>query len=630
MSMNEDYDYEKEQINKRKNNVDTLSQLSFAAQETFSGGKKRNKSDIDAINNRNKLSNNDNNENNLLGVVNNSNNSTSLKKKNSLSKKNSLEDKNKLNKKQGLENNKSEVSKEDKDMLSSKKNENNDNNELNSSKNAKTEEQKKEGNKLDKKEETNKNKKRNLNPKANNSKIKGKASFRFKMYLIKIGIIVGFFLLIIVLLAAIIGYFLDLIFPDLDIFKSNNWDTVNSKLTDKDYVKEKLDTVKNQIGMKSGNCQYKVGDKVYTNIKVRLYDNNFNLAYPDDTLIDFDKYILGVAYQEVGGGTDSNSEQVFKTAAIAARSYALTRGNRMSGVEKLRVTEENGYYIINLRQTSGDQAYCDPDEGYKASGMLSNCSLYHGKLSDDSPLRTWAKEVEGMVLVDSEGEVVYTEYTNVTQESWMNMSKTGATYDEMLFKTYDPNNNNGYTISANCSQSSVSAKDAETWKQCDSRWGSMLISDESLCTSGCAITAVAIQIARSGVAVNVSGEFNPGSFMQAHKSFGGFSGNSIVWDVSKVAPNLKIQASHESLSGTKEAKIAKLKEYANDGEFIVLGVRHGIGQNIGHYVAYNYSSSDEIYIFDPAGNTHGKLFYDYPAMANASTSFQVVRYKVVN
>lgn len=629
MSMNEDYDYEKEQINKRKNNVGTLSQLYFGAQEAFSSGKKGNRSDIDAINNRNKLSNNDSHENNLLGVVNDSNNNGNLKKKSSLSKKDSLEDKNKLNKKQGLDENKSEVTKEDKDMLSSKKNENND---LKSSndKDEKTEKSKKEGNKLDKKEEPNKNKKRTLNPKENNGKVKGKASFGFKLQLIKIGIVVGFILFVIVLLAAIIGYFLDLIFPDLDIFKSNNWDTVNSKLTDKEYVKDKLDTVKRQIGIKNGNCQYKVGDNIYTNIKVRLYDNKFNLAYPDGTLIDFDKYILGVAYQEVGGEIDSNSEQVFKAAAIAARSYALTRGNRMGGFEKLQVTEENGYYIINLRQTTGDQAFCDPDEGYKPSGMLSNCSEAHGKLDDESPLRTWAQEVEGMVLVDSEGEVVYTEYTDVTQKSWMNMSKTGATYDEMLFKTYDPNNSNGYTISANCSQSSVSAKEAETWKQCDSRWGSMLISDESLCTSGCAITAVAIQIARSGVAVNVSGEFNPGSFMQAHKSFGGFSGNSIVWDVSRVAPNLKIKASHETLSGTKEAKIAKLKEYANDGEYIVLGVRHGIGKGIGHYVAYNYSSNDEIYIFDPAGNTHGKLFYDYPAMANESTSFQVVRYKVVN
>ena len=45
--------------------------------------------------------------------------------------------------------------------------------------------------------------------------------------------------------------------------------------------------------------------------------------------------------------------------------------------------------------------------------------------------------------------------------------------------------------------------------------------------------------------------------------------------------------------------INTLKKYAANGEYIVLGVRHGVGQDIGHYVAYNDSSSDEIFIFDP-------------------------------
>ena len=107
-----------------------------------------------------------------------------------------------------------------------------------------------------------------------------------------------------------------------------------------------------------------------------------------------------------------------------------------------------------------------------------------------------------------------------------------------------------------------------------------------------------------------------------------FIDNTITWNVSRIAPNFKLIASHEALFGTKENKINTLKKYAADGEYIVLGVRHGIGQDIGHYVAYNDSSTDEIFVFDPAGNTTGKLFHDYPAMENEGTSFQVVRYKV--
>lgn len=73
----------------------------------------------------------------------------------------------------------------------------------------------------------------------------------------------------------------------------------------------------------------------------------------------------------------------------------------MAGVKALQITEENGYSVINIRQTVSDQAYCDPDEGYLPSGQLSNCSSGHLRLPDDSPLRKWAKEVEGVVLVDS-------------------------------------------------------------------------------------------------------------------------------------------------------------------------------------------------------------------------------------
>ena len=383
----------------------------------------------------------------------------------------------------------------------------------------------------------------------------------------------------------------------------------------------------NKFGGGTGTCKYDVGESSYSNVKVRLYKNDrFELVYSDDRLIDFDKYILGVAYQEVGGGTDSISEQVFKTQAIAARSYALTRGKKMAGVKALQITEENGYSVINIRQTVSDQAYCDPDEGYLPSGQLSNCSSGHLRLPDDSPLRTWIKEVDGVVLVDSNGEVVNTPYKDKDQIAWRALAQSGMTSDEIILKHYNAAEK-GYTLNATCVKTS-SVEGAEGWKQCDPRWGNMYVGSKTICSIGCALTSISIQLARSGVQLNVSGEFNPGTFMQTHKSNGGFSDNIITWNVSRIAPNFKLIASHEVLFGTKENKIKTLKKYAADGEYIVLGVRHGVGQDIGHYVAYNDSSSDEIFIFDPAGNTTGKLFHDYPAMANTITSFQVVRYKV--
>lgn len=605
--MNKEYDYNSEKL-ENNNKVDKSGQLYFDALEISQINKKSKKSDVDAINNRKNF-----NDNKPLGVVSSSQSTSTKTRKSSLTKKDSSL------KKQDL-NNSSNIFQDDKNKLSSKSEDNINN------KTSRIIKEKKDGvkDKIDNKVKDDA-KKKAVAQKISNKKLKGKASITFKLKILKIGLIVGGVLFGLILLAAIIGYILEELIPG--IFDSNNWDDVESKLNDDEYMTTHFNSFTNKFSGSSGTCKYVVGESSYSNFKVRLYKNDsFELVYSDDRLIDFDKYILGVAYQEVGGGTDSISEQVFKAQAIAARSYALTRGKKMAGVKALQITEENGYSVINIRQTVSDQAYCDPDEGYLPSGQLSNCSSGHLRLPDDSPLRKWAKEVEGVVLVDSNGEVVHTPYNIDDQTVWRALAQNGMTSDEIILKHYNAAEK-GYTLNATCVKTS-SVEGAEGWKQCDPRWGNMYVGSKTICSIGCALTSISIQLARSGVQLNVSGEFNPGTFMQTHKSNGGFSDNIITWNVSRIAPNFKLIASHEALFGTKENKINTLKKYAANGEYIVLGVRHGVGQDIGHYVAYNDSSSDEIFIFDPAGNTTGKLFHDYPAMANAITSFQVVRYKV--
>lgn len=606
--MNEEYDYNNEQLENKSNKVDKLGQLYSDALEISQINKQSKKSDIDAINNRNNF-----NDGKPLGVV-SSSQSTSIK-----TRKSSLTKKDPSLKKQDLDNSRN-ISQDDKNKLSSKSEDNINN------KTSKTIKEKQDSvkDKIDNKVKDDA-KKKAVAQKISNKKLKGKASITFKLKILKIGLIVGGVLFGLILLAAIIGYILQELIPG--IFDSNDWDSVESKLNDDEYMASHFNSFINKFSGGTGTCKYDVGESSYSNVKVRLYKNDrFELVYSDDRLIDFDKYILGVAYQEVGGGTDSISEQVFKAQAIAARSYALTRGKKMAGVKALQITEEDGYTVINIRQTTSDQAYCDPDEGYLPSGQLSNCSSGHLRLPDDSPLRTWAKEVDGVVLVDSNGEVVNTPYIDKDQIAWRALAQSGMTSDEIILKHYNAAEK-GYTLNATCVKTS-SVEGAEGWKQCDPRWGNMYVGSKTICSIGCALTSISIQLARSGVPLNVSGEFNPGTFMQTHKSNGGFSDNIITWNVSRIAPNFKLIASHEALFGTKENKIKTLKRYAADGEYIVLGVRHGVGQDIGHYVAYNDSSSDEIFIYDPAGNTTGKLFHDYPAMANAITSFQVVRYKV--
>ena len=519
------------------------------------------------------------------------------------------EDKNKLDDSRKVENNNDDKSKINDKIDKSKKDD------LNSKK------VNSEDNKLKNKNDKKKNLKQKKKDKAELELKKKKRKMKIILVVLKIVGIIAFPVIIIVLIVLVItavikwaedhlGFFADLIIPENLKFDVGNYHSDSS-----------------YIGKYGSSATFIVGGKEYSGqIKVRLYKNDsFELVYSDDTLVDFDKYILGVAYQEVGGGTDSISEQVFKTQAIAARSYALTRGIGMPKV--LKITEENGYIVINIRQTTSDQAYCDPDEGYKSSGMYSNCSEGHPRLEQDSPLRKWAKEVEGLVLVNASGEVVNTPYTSVEQNKWRRMAESGMKYDEIIIKHYD-SANNGYTI-----KKIGGSSDVENWKQCSEGWRNDIIYTDTMCASGCAITSVAIQVARSGVSTNVSGEFNPGTFLKGLKRNGMFSGsNSIGWaGVSKVAPSFKIVSGTtglESLNGTKEEKMKSIKNKISNNEYIVLGVRYSAGGSIGHYVAVNYVGSDEIYTYDPNSKKGGNLFVDYPDMKENGVSFQIIRYVV--
>lgn len=567
--------------------------------------KKNDEKDVEAINNRQKNNdgvnrrprNKDDDENNNKDKK----TSEESKTQSSNGKQSALEDKNKLDDSKKSKNNNDDKSKINDKVDKSKKDDG-----LKKGLGNKTDDKKK--NKLKP------NKKENLEVEL----AKKAKKLKVILMVLKVAGMIAFPIIVIVLIVLVITaaikwaeehlwIFADLVVPDDLKYDIGNYHSDSS-----------------YIGNYGSSSSFKINGKEFSGkIKVRLYKNDsFELVYSDDRLIDFDKYILGVAYQEVGGGTDSVSEQVFKTQAIAARSYALTRGIGMP--EELKLTEENGYIVVNIRQTTSDQAYCDPDLGYYA-GQLNNCSSGHPKLSADSPLRKWAQEVEGLVLVDSKGNIVNTPYFNVDQNKWRSMANNGMKYDEILIKHYD-SANNGYTIKR--INSAVSNTEAENWKQCDSRWGALTVRKQTICQIGCALTSVSIQIARSGTPTKVSGEFNPGTFMKAHRNNGGFSTNdSITWNVTGVAPGFKLISS-SYLSGTKEEKIRDIGNKISNNEYVVLGVRYSVGGDIGHYVAVNYVDSGEIYTFDPNSSKKGQLFVDYPAMKESSVKFQVLRYKL--
>lgn len=408
-------------------------------------------------------------------------------------------------------------------------------------------------------------------------------------------------------------------------------------------------------------CGYKINGGNYENLKVRLLqcgDGTRGNPIEGEELVDFEKYVLGVAYAE-----NFSTENATKAQLIAARSYSLTRGYLMNGAFNLGITNENGQQILSIRNCTEDQVYCDPDKGCWSNSSSAGGTVHSGQqtgksysrppLAQDSPLREWAKDVAGVTLNDSSGNVVYTPFMAshnsscvhgncMAQTEATTMSNNGLDYKQILLFEYS-GAINGYTVGSNCTYISgpllidSANPDAENWKQCNSSWGSILLGtggSTSVCSIGCAVTSSAIQIARSGVSTTLS-SFNPGTFVSALKPGGFNSGGALTsWDFSPIAPQFKLVGTYRSrdntgICGTKSEKVSKINSLLVGGKrFAVVGIHYQGQSGIGHWVAYNYGENDVIYDFDPAGSKKQLLFEDYPYNVNSNVCLDVILYEV--
>ncbi len=199
------------------------------------------------------------------------------------------------------------------------------------------------------------------------------------------------------------------------------------------------------------NCEYNVGGKEYSDIKIRLMkcDKNSLIPIEGEELVDFEKYVLGVAYAE-----NSSNENAFKAQVIAARSYTLNRR---------KIKTENGQNIIEMRNCTNDQVYCNPDKGCWSNSRSASDTVYSGvdhskawskdAIAEDSDFRKWASEVNGIVLQDSNENVIYTPYCAdydvcsfcepgicMSQNEATQLGKDGKDYNQILMKEYASRN----------------------------------------------------------------------------------------------------------------------------------------------------------------------------------------------
>lgn len=359
-------------------------------------------------------------------------------------------------------------------------------------------------------------------------------------------------------------------------------------------------------------CSYNVKGKNVSNVKVRLLqcgDDIRGEPIAGEELVDFEKYILGVVYAENGNGTTES----FKAQAIAARSYALLRGDIMDGAANLGLTYENGQWILSIRNCTEDQVYCDPDKGCWSnnkyaggtvhSGYDSSKAYKKGPLSATSPIRAAVEETAGKVLAGADGNLINTSYTQTQQDIWNNNAELGKDHFELLKLTYPSSSR----ISSTCT--GTTSGEYKNWKQCKQPWSSIKLgkSSSNICDAGCYVTSIAIQMAASGTKLNDK-SFDPGVLVNHLSSNYAFSGDgsltSFAW--SSLAPNFKFYTS-VNLSGTQSQKAAKIKEYQDAGYYVV--IRAKTNQ---HWVALDRVVGDQVYMFDP-GSSATKLWERYPS-----------------
>ena len=370
-----------------------------------------------------------------------------------------------------------------------------------------------------------------------------------------------------------------------------------------------------------GSCTYNVGGLALSNVKVRLMQSGIVVGHDlggtygepiaGEELVDFEKYVLGVAYAEIG---PVSNEQAFKSQLLMARSFALAR----FGPDAY---QENGAWILEIPNSVAAQVYCDPDQGCSKdvpannqwgmvySGANSHAYTYKDAMAQDDIHRTWADEVAGQVIVDDSGNVVLATYGSSTNVE--GLANSLGDYVDVLVHIYG-----SITIeSMNCTSSSNATY--ASWKQNDPTWSGIVLgggsdSTRSLGNIGCLATSISMLIMKSG-ALNMtptptlvnSSNFNPGTFVQAMNQVGGFdSGGNLIWSaVNQVVPAFRV-GSDVRLSGlSQQEKLETIRNYAGvSGNYCTIEVK-GATQGAQHWVAIDNVTGNSITMMDPASES---------------------------
>ena len=376
-------------------------------------------------------------------------------------------------------------------------------------------------------------------------------------------------------------------------------------------------------GITSAKVNYNINginsDTTVQIVKVNSTDGSLEVV----NTIPFEKYVAGVALYEMG---EDYSDEAMKAHIITVRTNLLTMTQTEDG---LGIDTTNN--VIKVKNDDINHVYWDYETDLYRGEDPNNPGTYiyspeYIPISEDElPLKTALSKddkkryesvvssVMGMYITDANGNVVSVNYDqttidNIKNQATTNIGTENGSYLSLLMQNYS---NVSDVRKAEEVEMIYYGEVGEfsNWKQktkLGAPWGEVKIGTTATIDKvGCLITSISMQIAYSGVDTSPIDNFNPGTFATALKSHGCLSSGGAINSytcVDKVVPKFKY-VGRVYLSGNKEARNQKIREYAEKGYFIVIEVRkHNGGQ---HWVSLDvqnsaYADWKEIYMWDPA------------------------------
>ena len=354
-----------------------------------------------------------------------------------------------------------------------------------------------------------------------------------------------------------------------------------------------------------------------------------------DTPITLEKYVKGVAYEEIGVSGSSDVEKV-KAQMLAIKSYTL--GRRSATVDS------NGNYVIQMRANTVDQDYCDIDLGCKSGKTLVGEHSRKRDAVDDATRKkmdeAWSA-VANSYIYNTEKKTTAGSYCqNRTGRCDTCQKGTCLSHEELekykgtdfmsiigdQYSSYEVINmdegvgnllvSSGLTCSGTNTDGSCGLPDDnfKYYSQKDYTTSFCNRNDATIASSGCGVTSMAMVIANLTDNTNITPEDTMKEASDGHYCGTGIDGtNAGYFSVAAKKYGLTYKALSVDKKGAEDAE-----NILRSGGLIIANVNSNSPfTSAGHYIVIRKIGSDgKVYVGDPNHKELNNEPYDLSSFIN--------------